>query len=164
MATVTITKLDAHGRELFTYSGTLEYSSPDLVIVRARWDRLPPMDVGPLRLETGDIFLEHFYCPYWFNIFQVSDAFGTLKGWYCNIAESVTLSPGLVRWRDLALDLVVMPDGQQTVLDEDEFAALAIEDDQRRQARAAMDLLRSWAAQHHTPFTGISEPPAKNSG
>lgn len=150
---VTVTKLDHTGRDLFTYYGTLVSHDKSQVTVRCLWDRLPPVTVGGLRIETGDILVEHFYREHRFNIFVVYNAAGGLKGWYCNIAEAVALSNETVRWRDLALDLVVLPDGSQVVLDEDEFEALKPSDELRRQAAEALDELRGWAAQGNPPFT-----------
>ena len=156
-AAVTIIKLDYTGRELFTYSGTLEYSDQDTVIARCRWDRLPPLTVGLLRFETGDVFLEYYYRRYWFNIDKVFSAQGTLKGWYCNVAETMEMSTKLVRWRDLALDLVMLPDGRQSALDEDEFAVLPLDIAQRTRALAAWDELRAWVFQRKAPFDDAAQ-------
>jgi predicted RNA-binding protein associated with RNAse of E/G family len=45
----------------------------------------------------------------------------------------------VISYVDLALDLWVAPDGTQTVLDEDEFAALDLDAETRQQARAALE-------------------------
>ena len=45
---------------------------------------------------------------------------------------------GVVSYRDLALDLLVFPDGKQIVLDEDEFEALQIPQADKDEAIAAL--------------------------
>jgi predicted RNA-binding protein associated with RNAse of E/G family len=52
-------------------------------------------------------------------------------------------SEGQVSYMDLALDLLVFPDGRQLILDEDEFAALAVDDATCAAARAALQDLRT---------------------
>jgi len=159
---ITITKLDHAGHERFSYEGQLECYEPEVVVARCCWDRLPAVDVGPLRIEPGDTMLEYYYRQHWFNIFEVIGVTGELKGWYCNVAEAVELGPVSVRWRDLALDLVVLPDGRQVVLDEDEFTALQLDADQNARAKSALALLRTWAAERHPPFRSapLSSPSA----
>jgi len=48
-----------------------------------------------------------------------------------------------ISYVDLALDLWVAPDGTQTVLDENEFAALNLDTETRYQARAALEELQA---------------------
>jgi len=57
---------------------------------------------------------------------------------------------------DLALDLFIAPDGALTVLDEDEFDALPIDEDTRRAARAALDDLCAMVVGRHAPFNALS--------
>ena len=47
-----------------------------------------------------------------------------LRGWYCNIGKPALLDGDCLSYVDLALDLLVFPDGRQFVLDEDEFLRL----------------------------------------
>jgi protein associated with RNAse G/E len=49
-----------------------------------------------------------------------------------------------ISYIDLALDLWVTPDGQQTILDEDEFAGLDLDGKTTTQALAALGSLQSW--------------------
>jgi predicted RNA-binding protein associated with RNAse of E/G family len=153
---VTLHKLDHTGRTKFTYTGELEYRDTDSEVVRCRWDKLPAVAVGLLSIEPGDVLLEYYYRHHWFNIFALYTAQGELKGWYCNIAETVEMGESLVRWRDLALDLVVLPDGRAMLLDEDEFAALALDDRQEQRAYTALGELHAWVAERHPPFEAIT--------
>ncbi len=52
------------------------------------------------------------------------------------------LGAEVISYRDLALDLLVFPDGRQVVLDEDEFAALPLDARTRTQARRALATLQ----------------------
>ena len=51
--------------------------------------------------------------------------------------------PGVVIDTNVALDLLVFPDGRQEVLDEDEFAALNLDADDQHSARAALAELQA---------------------
>ena len=81
----------------------------------------------------------------WYNILEIHDREDDrLKGWYCNIGKPAVMEAGnKISYVDLALDLWVAPDGTQTVLDEDEFAALDLDDETRSKARAALAELQA---------------------
>ena len=150
---VAITKLDHAGRGLLTYTGELVQASADEVIVRCVWTMPQPVTVGFLTFAAQDILLEHFYRNEWFNIFQLYTSDGHLKGWYCNLAEPVTLTDSLIRWRDLALDLIISPDREEQVMDEDEFEALQPSDKLRCTAQSVLETLHCWVLERHPPFT-----------
>jgi predicted RNA-binding protein associated with RNAse of E/G family len=85
------------------------------------------IDVGGLVLRNGDRLHETFYFQRWYNIFEVHDGdAGQVKGWYCNVGYPVEMDGKILSYRDLALDLLVFPDGRQIVLDEDELEDLHI--------------------------------------
>ncbi|MCK7519741.1 MAG: DUF402 domain-containing protein [Ignavibacteriales bacterium] len=52
------------------------------------------------------------------------------------------IEDGVVSYVDLALDLWVSVDGRQTVLDEDEFAELGLDEDIRDDAQKGLDELK----------------------
>jgi len=52
------------------------------------------------------------------------------------------VNDGIVAYRDLALDLLVYPDGSQLILDEDEFAVLQVPDEEKAKALAALEELK----------------------
>jgi protein associated with RNAse G/E len=75
-----------------------------------------------------------------------------LNGWYCNVARPAVLeSDDRLSYIDLALDLWVATDGTQTVLDEDEFTALALDADTRQKARASLEELQQRFAGNKNP-------------
>jgi len=149
---VTVTKLDHESNSVVSYAGQVIYRDDEMVVARCLWDRPGPFDLGPFCLEPGDVFLEYYYLGKWFNIFEIRDSAGGLKGWYCNMTRPMELTDEAIRWSDLALDLLVLPDGQQVLLDQDEFEALRPSVAMRARVKDALDTLRRWVAEGHTPF------------
>jgi predicted RNA-binding protein associated with RNAse of E/G family len=153
---ITVYKLDYQGNETWQYSGA--------VIARGEtWLRLeaffygPEGDAGYMVWRHGDRFVEYFYTDRWYNIFEIHDAANdTLKGWYCNITYPATITAESVSWRDLALDVWISPAGEVRILDEDEFAALPIDEETRNRAWAAVDDLRAQIARCEEPFNTLT--------
>lgn len=101
--------------------------------------------VGELVLKAGDRFLETFFTDRWYNILEVHDrADDRLKGWYCNLCFPAEFQPGVLSYRDLELDLLVYPDGRQVLLDEDEYARLALAPETRQQVEAGLQELQAY--------------------
>jgi hypothetical protein len=112
-------------------------------------------DFHGLRLRRGDRFVETFYADRWYNVFAVHDVeSGERKGWYCNLTRPAKIEDGDVWAEDLALDLVVLPDGSQVVLDREEFEALRLAPDELHHALAALEELRRLASAGDGPFRG----------
>ncbi len=133
-----VCKRDAAGREVYRYPAWVLWRGVHSLTVAAVF-QMGPMVVGGLRLARGDCFVETYYANRWYNIFAVyARENGRLRGWYVNIGEPLEVSPQGVGYRDLALDLVVLPDGRQVVLDADEFGALTLAAAERRRALAAL--------------------------
>ena len=68
---------------------------------------------------------------------------GRLKGWYCNVGQPAVIEDQVVSYVDLALDLWISTDGRQTVLDQDEFEALELNDELRSAALRGLDDLKN---------------------
>lgn len=150
---ITVHKLDATGREVWTYHGEVLQRTADSVTLQARFDR-EAVEFHGLRLERDDVFVETFYRNRWYNIFAIHDQTGgALKGWYCNITRPARITPSDVYAEDLALDLVVLPDGKAFVLDEDEFEALALDSEERKIALRALEKLQAAAHRLAPPFS-----------
>jgi len=106
--------------------------------------------------RQGDRCIEYFYTDRWYNILELHDVSDDrLKGWYCNIARPAIIREDAIRFDDLALDLWVAPDGSILLLDEDEFAAYAIDSETRHRARLAVDEVRALVANRAPPFDQI---------
>ncbi len=141
-------------RPPYTYEGEVAYRNGDVLVLRCIWAAIKPFAVEDFRLQEGDVMIECYYPAEWFNIFAVYTREGDLKGWYCNITEPPILTEEEVRWKDLALDLLILPDGREILLDEDEFEALALDAESRRQALEALAKIRQWHAEGRFPFNG----------
>jgi protein associated with RNAse G/E len=159
MSGITVIKRNQAGEETWRYSGQILKRSKNAVILEAVFNRddMPFMDIV---LKRGDRFIELFYSDRWYNIFEIHDRDdGTLKGWYCNVSQpTVFETDERISYIDLTLDLWVAPDGTQTVLDEDEFTALSLNDKIKDKALDALGQLKSIFKQD-TPFELIDKIP-----
>jgi predicted RNA-binding protein associated with RNAse of E/G family len=79
--------------------------------------------VAGLTLEPGVVTYGFYWLQRPYNLYWWQDAKGEALGYYFNLADSVSLSPQEFVWRDLAVDILVLPDGQVSVLDEAEVPA-----------------------------------------
>jgi len=157
MEDITVVKLDHAGREVFAYRGRVLTRRETCVQLEAFFGR-DDVDVNGVILRRGDRFLEWFYSDRWYNIFEIHDVDDDrVKGWYCNVTRPAVLGAGAVRADDLALDLLVTPDGGYTVLDQDEFQALPISAEERKTALAALDTLIEAVHSKAPPFNAIRE-------
>jgi uncharacterized protein len=94
-------------------------------------------------LRRGDRFVETYFTERWYNIYEIhAREDDSLRGWYCNIGKPALLDGDCLSYVDLALDLLVFPDGRQVVLDEDEFLELDLPATDRQHALAALDELK----------------------
>ena len=152
----TVRKLDASGREVWHYPAEVLERTETSVVLRAVYDR-QDVDFHGMRLRRGDRFVETFYTDRWYNIFAIHDAgTGDFKGWYCNIARPAAITPLGLSCEDLALDLLVLPDGRCRVLDEDEFDALSLDPAEQEHARLALEELQRMARGREGPFAHSS--------
>ena len=126
---IKVQKKNPSGEVTYQYEGILLKRDENSITLEALFDRqdMPFMDIV---LKKGDRFVEHYYTDRWYNIFAVYDRDdGKLKGWYCNIGKPAVIKDGVVSYVDLALDLWVSAHGKQTVLDEDEFEKLDLNEE-----------------------------------
>ena len=149
---ITVVKRDASGAEVMRYSGIVQHRGPDAVVVEAYFGRedMPFLDT---LWKKGDRFIEAYYLDRWYNIFEIHDRDDDrIKGWYCNICRpALWENESQVSYEDLALDLWVAPDGTQTILDEDEFAALHLDQGTVFKAREALRELQLRFSIQHFP-------------
>lgn len=142
MEPITVLKLNTAGQETWRYTGRVLERHKDRIVLEAEFNR-DDIPFHEILLRRGDRFIETFYNDRWYNIFEMHDREDNrLKGWYCNIGRPAEIGEGVLSYIDLALDLLVYPDGRQLVLDEDEFAALKLAPAVQRQARRALKELQ----------------------
>ena len=158
MTKIVVHKLDARGREVWTYIGEALRRSPSSVTLEAIFDREDD-DLQSVRLRRGDRFVETFYSDRWYNVFAVHDVdTGALKGWYCNITRPAYLGDADIYAEDLALDVLVSPEGSVRLLDEDEYASLEMSEAERQEVRRAVAELRELAERGAAPFSREASP------
>lgn len=139
---IKVLKRNLAGEVTWQYEGRVLKREPNAVTLEAFFNRadMPFMDV---MLKENDRFVETFYMDRWYNIFEIHDRDDDeIKGWYCNIGRPAVIGDGTVSYVDLALDLWIAPNGKQTVLDEDEFDAMVLGDDERKKAMSALSELK----------------------
>jgi uncharacterized protein len=159
MPGITVIKRNLAGEETWRYDGRILKRSENAVMLEAFFNRddMPFMDI---LLKHGDLFIELFYIDRWYNIFEIHDRDdNTLKGWYCNVSQPAVFETAeRISFVDLALDLWVAPDGKQTILDEDEFIALSLNNKLKDKALDALSQLQSIFITG-TPFKLFDEIP-----
>ena len=144
---VTVIKQNVAGEETWRYTGRILERGATWLRLEAFFNR-PDTPFHGIVMAQGDRFLETYYTDRWYNIYEIHDRqTDDLKGWYCNVTRPAVFEAGKVSYVDLALDLLVYPDGKQLALDADEFAALPIDAETRRQARHALQELETLFSQ-----------------
>ncbi len=149
---VKVQKKNPAGGVTYEYEGALLSRDEHSIVLEALFDRadMPFMNVV---FKTGDRFVEYYYTDRWYNIFVIHDRDdGKIKGWYCNIGKPAVFEDGIVSYIDLALDLWVSADGKQSVLDEDEFEALKLDEELKTGALKGLDELKNLFKSNNPPF------------
>lgn len=139
---IQVQKKNPNGEVVYKYEGELIERDKNSVTLHALFTRedMPFMDVV---LKKDDLFVEYYYNDRWYNIFEIYDRDdGTRKGWYCNIGQPAVMEGSVVSYVDLALDLWVSVNGDQTVLDEDEFEKLDLNEELRTGAIRGLEELK----------------------
>lgn len=138
---VTVIKLNPDREETWRYEGRILSQQPQTILIEARFNRSTLLFHG-ITLQENDRFLERYYEDRWYNLFEIHDRDNdALKGWYCNVTTPAEFSDGEIAYIDLALDVLVYPNGKYLILDEDEFNVLALPQKQRAKALEALDTL-----------------------
>lgn len=110
--TITVHKLDHQGQIVFEYSGVELERTPNSIVLEAYF-ALNDYPTAYHTFKKGDRMVEWFFSDHWYNIFALhhrdSD---TLEGWYCNITRPARLETDAIYAEDLALDVMVYPDGR----------------------------------------------------
>lgn len=150
MNEIVIIKNNAIGEEVFRYKGTVIKQTSTSIIIEAYFTFKDRIHFG-MPIQKGDRFVEEYFSDHWYNIYEIhAKESDKLRGWYCNISTPATITKNSISFNDLALDLLVFPDGTQTVLDKDEFENLLIPEQIRTKALAALKELQELFHRKHT--------------
>jgi predicted RNA-binding protein associated with RNAse of E/G family len=142
MSQVEVIKLDHTEKVMVSYTGKVLRRGEHFVVLEAFFSREDMPFMG-IVLKKGDRFVETFFTDRWYNIFEIYDRDdGSFKGWYCNVGRPAVFEAGKISYVDLAIDLWVDPNGAQTVLDEDEFMALPLDENTRSRVLSALEKLQ----------------------
>ena len=153
MDQVVIIKRDIRNNETWRYPGRVLSFNKNNITIEAFFNR-PDMQFHGILLAEGDRFVETFFTDRWFNVFAIYDCQDDrFKGLYCNISFPAQIKDGEVSYMDLALDLLVYPDGRQIILDQDEFDELPITPKIKARAEFALQELIIFSAQFLTELT-----------
>jgi protein associated with RNAse G/E len=156
-ADVIVTKLNWRGEPVYSWTGTVISREPDKILLRAVWTGPGTVEVTPdVRFESGDVFCEYYFATKPYGLWQVlTSGEAALKCWYCNISTPAVIDDDHVSFRDLCLDVVVLPDGTYRVLDRDELDVATAEgldpalvSQAEEGLRQVLDLVR----EHRPPF------------
>ena len=71
-------------------------------------------------VPPGTVTAGHYWVDRPYNVYHWMTAGRTLA-FYCNVATATTIEPEVVAYTDLTVDVLVMPSGAVSVLDEDEL-------------------------------------------
>jgi uncharacterized protein len=125
---IRVRKLRPDGSQAFAWDGVVLQCDAAGIVLRAHFN-VDLVDLGFTTFRRGDEFVEFYYWDRPYNVFQVSEPDGTLKGWYANVGLPAELEGerGELRYVDLALDVWTHPNGEFVVLDQDEFDVLVSE-------------------------------------
>lgn len=72
-------------------------------------------------IAEGTLSTEFFWTDRWYSVFRFREPGGALRNFYGNINTPVTLSDGVLSFRDLDIDVLVTPEFSYQILDEEEF-------------------------------------------
>lgn len=79
------------------------------------------LEVAGVAIPAGTLS----YGLYWrdrpYNVYRWVGAAGSVLAYYCNVATETRITPDVVDWLDLEVDVLITPDGRARVLDEDEL-------------------------------------------
>ncbi len=158
-APVTVRKCDHQGCERVRYSGVVI----DIGLGWLCMDAVFALNDHPIAagivFRRGDRLREWHYVDRWYNVFAVYDVDDdALKCYYCNITRPAIIdsAQGIVQADDLALDLLLLPDGAVHLLDEDQFRALSLSHVEAAACWDAVAEIRRLFAARTPPFDADS--------
>lgn len=159
-ATVMVTKLNWRGEKVYAWDGEVAAREAGHIILRAVWRGPGTVSVAHgVVFEPGDIFYEHYYDGKPYGLWQVlTPDEQALKCWYCNVSTPATFDRASITFRDLLLDVLLLPDGTTRVLDRDDLKRAlteGLDPALAALAEAAMHEILEMIATGQPPFGGV---------
>jgi hypothetical protein len=102
--------------------------------------------IGDLDLPSGTITVAYYWADRPYNVYHWLSPAAVTLAWYFNISGPARIGGGRVEWEDLEVDVLVTPDLQARVLDEDRLPATLAASQQVAIAAARARVLREYAA------------------
>lgn len=112
-----------------------------------------PGRVGDIQLPPGTMTLGYFWVDRPYNLYHWIRPDGRTIAYYLNLADRTAIEDDRLSWRDLAVDILLTPDGNARILDEGELPSDLDPALRESIARIASSLLRDAPALIH----GIEE-------
>lgn len=139
---IDIIKLNTQNEEVWRYQGKIIAKDPSSLLVEAFFN-IDDRPFHSITIRRDDRSIERYFSDRWYNIFEIHDRDDDrLKAWYCNVTQPAEFSPEEISYVDLALDILVYPDGEYIILDQDEFEALNLDPTNRNKALKALENLK----------------------
>lgn len=139
---VDIIKLNTNNQEVWRYRGRILRIEKNSLLVEAFFNIDDILFQG-ITIRRNDRSIERYYSDRWYNIFEIHDRDDDKeKAWYCNVTKPAVFCPGKIAYVDLALDILVYPDGSYLILDYDEFESLELDPSTRGKALDALERLQ----------------------
>lgn len=136
---ITVHKQNHLGQPVFSWKGELLAASPSCRLVSAFFNGADEVSVDQVVFRKGDLMLERYFTDRWYNVFEVRQGDSeVVKCWYINLSSPALFNADSIIWQDLALDLIVYPNGAYRLLDEEEYNALNLRADQNDRCQAAV--------------------------
>jgi hypothetical protein len=125
----------------------LEWTGERLV---SRFDIHDGGEVGTVTLPPGSISFAYYWPNHPYNVYHFVAPDGTPLAFYINLCSPPRISAERLEWRDLTVDVLIVPDERLgyrvEVLDEDELPP-DLDDATRREIDAALvEVMRVWPA------------------
>jgi len=76
-----------------------------------------------VKIPKGALSFGYFWEDRPYNAYHFVEPTGTTLALYCNISESTCIREDVIHWRDLVVDVLILPDGRTRVLDVSELPA-----------------------------------------
>lgn len=139
---IDIIKLNTQNEEVWRYQGRIIEQDRSSRLVEAFFN-IDDRPFHGITIRRNDRSIERYFSDRWYNIFEIHDRENDrLKAWYCNVTKPAKFELGEISYVDLALDVLVYPDGDYITLDHDEFEALNLDPIHRQKALSALEDLK----------------------